>query len=370
MTPRAWAIAFWVGVLAVLVFALWLLSSILLPFAAGLILAYFLDPLVDQLEERRVPRGIATFVVLILSLMTFFLVLLLLVPLLQSQVVELIQRIPQIVAFAQRELDHMTQLLQEKLSPEDVAKLRDAVSAKVGDALGWVAALLQGVLTSSFAIVNVLSLVFITPVVTFFLLRDWDRMVAHVDEWVPRPHLATVREQARLIDQTLAGFVRGQATVCIVLAVYYAAALSLAGLEFGLTLGFITGLLTFIPFIGAATGAVLSIGLATAQFQSWSGVALVAGIFIIGQTVEGNVLTPKLVGDRVHLHPVWVIFALLAFGVIFGFVGVLLAVPLAAVAGVLVRFALSRYLRSGIYDPRNVQGPTPLDRRSGGGGFP
>jgi predicted PurR-regulated permease PerM len=241
VTPRVWAIAFWVGILAVLVFALWLLSSILLPFAAGLILAYFLDPLVDQLEMRRVPRGIASFIVLILSLLTFFLVLLLLVPLLQSQVVELIQRIPQIVAFAQRELDHLTQVLQQKLSPEDVSKLRDAVSAKVGDVLGLIASLLQRLLTSSFAIVNLLSLIFITPVVTFFLLRDWDRMVAHVDDWVPRPHLGTVREQARLIDQTLAGFVRGQATVCIVLAFYYAAGLSLAGLEFGLTLGFITG---------------------------------------------------------------------------------------------------------------------------------
>jgi predicted PurR-regulated permease PerM len=178
-----------------------------------------------------------------------------------------------------------------------------------------------------------------------------------------------VREQARLVDQTLAGFIRGQATVCIVLAVYYAAALSLAGLEFGLAVGFITGILTFIPFIGAATGAVLSIGLAMAQFQNWSGVALVAGIFIVGQTVEGNVLTPKLVGDRVNLHPVWVMFALLAFGAIFGFVGVLVAVPLAAVVGVLVRFALSRYLQSSLYDPRHVQGPTTLDRRSGGG-FP
>jgi predicted PurR-regulated permease PerM len=363
-------VAFWVGALAVLVLALWLLSSILLPFAAGLILAYFLDPLVDQLEEHRVPRGIAAFLVLVLSVMTFFLVLLLLVPLLQSQIIELVQRIPRIVAFAQRELDHVTQLLQEKLSPEDVAKLRDAVSAKVGDVLGWVAALLQGVLTSSFAIVNLLSLVFITPIVTFFLLRDWDRMVARVDECVPRPQLATVRAQARLIDETLAGFIRGQATVCIVLAVYYAAALSLAGLDFGLAVGFVSGLLTFIPFVGAALGGVLSIGLATAQFQTWTGVALVAGIFILGQTVEGNVLTPKLVGDRVHLHPVWVIFALLAFGALFGFVGVLLAVPLAAVGGVLVRFALSRYLQSSLYDPRNVQGPTPLDRRSGGGGLP
>lgn len=350
MTPRAQA-AFWAVVFGVFFLALYLLSSILLPFVAGFAIAYFLDPAADRLESLRLPRGLAAFLVLLVFLLTVVLVFLLLVPLVQGQVSDLVQRTPGLIGGAQRRLDQGMEALQAHLAPEDLQKLRDAVAGKLGDVFGWVARLLQTLLTSSFAIVNILSLVFITPVVSFFMLRDWDRMVALVDSWIPRRHIETVREQARLVDETMSGFLRGQGTVCLLMGVFYAAALTLAGLDFGLVLGLLIGLLTFIPFLGATAGAVLSIGLAAAQFDSWSRVAVVAAIFVAGQIVEGNVLTPKLVGERVNLHPVWVIFALLAFGALFGFVGVLLAVPLAAILGVLVRFALARYLASPLYDP-------------------
>jgi len=350
LTARAQAL-FWFGLLLAFFLGLYLLSAILLPFVAGFAIAFVLDPVVDRLETWRVRRSLATLIVLLFFLLTVVLVFLLLVPLLQGQVSDLVQRTPGLVHGAQHQADRLMQVLQEQLSAEDYQKLRDAVATKLGDAFGWIAKLLQSVLTSSLAIVNILSLVFITPIVSFFLLRDWDRMVAQVDEWVPRRHVATVREQAALVNETLAGFMRGQGAVCLTMGVYYAVALSLAGLDFGLVIGFLTGILTFIPFLGATTGAVLSIALAMAQFEHWTRVLVVVGIFVVGQTLEGNVLTPKLVGERVHLHPVWIMFALLAFGALFGFVGILLAVPVAAILGVLVRFALGQYLASPLYDP-------------------
>jgi predicted PurR-regulated permease PerM len=342
---------FWLGGIFVCGFALWLLSGILLPFAAGFAIAYFLDPLCDRLERLSLPRGAAALIVLIGFLLAVALVFLVLVPLLETQIVDLVQRLPKFVAAARGYLDSATGFFQARLSPEDFGKLRDAVGAKLGEAFSWVGQLLQGVVGGGLALFNILSLVFITPIVAFFLLRDWDRIVARIDGWLPRPHVETIRGQARLVDETLAGFIRGQATVCALMAIYYAAALSLAGLDFGLVIGLLVGILIFIPFLGGTIGAALAILLAIAQFSDWTSIAIVAGIFVVGQAIEGNVLTPKLVGERVNLHPVWVIFALLAFGNLFGLAGLLIAVPVAATLGVLTRFALSRYLASQLYNP-------------------
>ena len=196
------------------------------------------------------------------------------------------------------------------------------------------------------AALSLASLLVITPVVTFYLLRDWDHLVARVDSWLPRHYAGTVRVEVRKVDEILAGFVRGQSSVCVILALFYAIGLTLAGLNFGLVIGLVAGLLSFIPFVGSAVGFVASVGMALVQFDDWLRIGIVAAIFVIGQAVEGNFLTPKLVGDRVGLHPVWVIFALLAGGFLFGFVGVLLAVPVAAVVGVLTRFLMAQYLDS------------------------
>jgi predicted PurR-regulated permease PerM len=357
---------FWGGLLAVLGMALWLLDAILLPFAAGFAIAYFLDPLVNRLQSWSIPRGLAALLALLLFFLGIALVALILVPVLESQIGELVRRFPRFLAAAQRDLNLAMGLVQERLSPEDYAKVRDAVGARLGDAFAWIGRLLQEMLTSSIALFNLLSLVFITPIVAFFLCRDWERMLARIDAWLPRPHLATIREQARVIDQTLAGFIRGQATVCLLMGAFYAFALSLAGLDFGLVLGFLVGLLIFIPFLGGAIGATLAILLAVTQFDNWASVAIVAGIFVVGQSLEGNVLTPKLVGDRVHLHPVWVIFSLLAFGNLFGLAGLLVAVPVAAIIGVLVRFSLHQYLASPLYDPDTAHaGPSISPSASG-----
>jgi predicted PurR-regulated permease PerM len=237
--------------------------------------------------------------------------------------------------------------------------VRAAVGEKIGDAFSWFATLFQTMITSSFAILSILSLVVVTPVVAFFIMRDWHPMVAWVDADLPRDSVDTIRRLAGEIDQTLTGFIHGQALVCLILAVYYGTALSLCGLESALALGLLIGVLAIVPVAGVATGFALSVGLAALQYGTWTKVSVVCGIFICGQTVEANILTPKLVGDRIHLHPVWVIFALLAGGRLFGFLGVLVSVPAAAVIGVLVRFALDRYRHSTIYDPLQ---PNALDR--------
>lgn len=354
MTPgQRQQLFFWLGALVVFFLLLDLLSPILLPFVAGAAIAYFLHPVVSQLARWRVPRSLATVLALLLFVLALLLILALLVPLVQLQASELARRVPALVANAHQRLEQLIELAQQQLAAEDVAKLREMLGSAVADIAAWLARFLQSLLTSGLALANLLLLIFITPVVAFFLLRDWDRLVRHVDSWLPRQHLATIREQARLVDATLTGFVRGQLLVCLGVGIYYAVALTLIHLEFGLIIGILAGVLTFIPYVGFATGLVLALSLALLQFGTFSGMLWVIIVFAIGQVLESNVLGPKLIGQRVHLHPVWVIFALLAFGSVFGFLGVLLAIPAAAVIGVLVRFAHSRYLASPLYDPAN-----------------
>lgn len=348
----AWPVAvFWLGGIVLLGFVLYLVSDVLVPFGASFAIAYLLDPLCDRLEKLGVPRSLASLFVLLGFLLCFALVFLILVPVVESQILELVRRIPQFLDAAQREFTGLTALVQERLSPEDFARVRDAVGTRLGDAFSWSGRLLTRLVTGGLAVFNILSLVFITPIVAFFILRDWDRMIAAIDRLLPRRYAPTIREQARLIDATLAGFVRGQGLVCLIMGIYYATALSIAGLEFGLVLGLLIGILLIIPFLGSAIGGALAVLLAIMQFSSWSRVGIVAAIFVVGQTVEGNILSPRIVGERVNLHPVWVIFALLAFGSLLGFLGLIIAVPVAAIIGVLVRFAVHRYLESPLYDP-------------------
>ena len=363
VSARAYRLLFWVGLLPLVVFALGLVQGILLPFAVGFAIAYVLAPVVAWLERRGIRRNLGSLIVLVLFLIGLAGILVVLVPLVQGQIVELITRVPNLVRALQDQLGKMILLLQEHLPAEDVTKLRDLLGAKLAEVVTWLAGLVQGMITSSFAILNIVSLVVVTPIVTFFLLRDWDRMVAQIDSYLPRQSLETVRGQARIVSDTLVGFIHGQALVCLILAIYYGAALTVAGLTSGLALGLLIGVLAIIPILGAATGFILAISLATLQYGTLTEILVVIGIFAFGQLIEANVLTPKLVGDRIHLHPVWVIFALFAGGTLYGFVGVLIAVPAAAVIGVLARFALARYRRSSLYDAREPEPePEPASR--------
>lgn len=340
---------FWLIGLAVCLVLLYLLRGVLLPFVAGMAIAYFLDPLADRLERAGLSRMAATGVITAMFFLVVVLVLIILVPIIEDQVVSFAQKVPGYIDMLNQRLQPLLAEFKRHLSPRDIEKLRSSVGEYAGTAVTWALGMVRGVLTGSLAVVNVLSLVFITPIVTFYLLRDWDVMLAKVDHWLPREHAETIREQFRAINTTLSGFLRGQATVCLVLGTIYGLGLSLVGLDLGLLIGMGSGLFSFIPYLGSISGFVIGISLAFAQTGDWHLPAMVAGVFAVGQVLEGNVLTPKLVGDKVGLHPVWIMFALLAGGALFGFVGILLAVPVSAVIGVLVRFALKRYLQSPLY---------------------
>lgn len=341
--------AFWLVALVVLVLLMWLLSEILLPFVAGAAIAYLLTPFTDRVERWGLNRLVASLLIITLAVVIIILLVLLIAPVLGAQLSSFIGNIPGYVAKLQSVLSDQSRPWVQKLvgagfdSDKSIADL-------VTQGAGYLTTLLRSLWSGGRALISLFSLLVVTPVVAFYMLYDWHRMVATVDAWVPRRQRDTVRSLARQIDAAISGFVRGQTLVCLVLGIFYAVALTLTGLHFGLLIGLISGIITFIPYVGSLTGLVLAVGVAIAQFwPSWVPIAVVVGIFAVGQFLEGNVLAPRLVGDRVGLHPVWLMFALLAFGYLFGFVGLLVAVPLAATIGVLVRFALRRYLESSIY---------------------
>lgn len=343
-------VTIWAISLGVLVFALWVFSPILLPFIAGLVLAYFLDPVADQLQRLGVSRLLAAVLIVISSLLILVVGMVILVPVVTDQVGRFASDLPSIIqSLTQRFNDLAPQWMKTAVS-QSGTDVQGSVTQFAGKAAEWILSVLKTVLSGGLALVNLVSLIVITPIVAFYLLVDWDDMIAAVDGWVPREHAATVRALGREVNTAMAGFIRGQGTVCLLLGFFYAVALSFAGLKFGLAIGLLAGALTFIPYAGALIGGVLAIGVALVQFwpDFWP-IALVAAIFGLGQFLEGNFLSPKLVGKSVGLHPVWLMFALFAFGYAFGFVGLLLAVPLAAAAGVLVRFGLKQYLASRLY---------------------
>lgn len=340
---------FWLTGLVVFLGLLYVLSGVLTPFVTGLAVAYFLDPLADRLERRLKSRTAAT----ALILLTFFAVVtglgMALFPLLQAQVAGLVARIPEAVVAAHELLDPLVAQLQKNLGAEDIQKLKDGAGAFAGSAATWVIDVLKNLFLGGKAVVNALSLLFIMPIVAFFLLRDWDKLVGKVDELLPRTSAATIRKQFIKIDETIAGFVRGQATVCLCLGAIYAVGLTVVGLDFGLLIGLLTGVMAFVPYVGMLIGLTIAYAVALIQFSDLLPFILVGAVFAAGQTLDAAFLTPNLVGGRVGLHPVWIIFALMAGGAMFGFTGVLLAVPTAAVIGVLVRFSLERYRASTLY---------------------
>ena len=339
----------WIVGFAAAMFLVHLLSSILMPFVAGMAVAYFLDPVADWLEEKKLSRGIATTVILLAFFILVGILLMALFPLLQRQIVELVAMVPGIAENIRNEALPWLERMIADLPADTLDNIRDAAKEFAGRAVKWVSDVVANIWSGGLAFFNMLSLLVITPVVSFYLLRDWDLITAKIDSWLPRDAAPTIRKQFAEIDQTLAAFVRGQSTVCLLLGLIYGAGLTVVGLKSGLLVGLGAGFISFIPYLGAASGLVVGLGIAIFQFSEWTPIFVVAAIFLTGQTLESYVLTPRLVGDRVGLHPVWIIFALLAGGAVFGFTGVLLAVPVAAVIGVLTRFAIARYLDSPLY---------------------
>ena len=341
--------------------SLQLFASVLLPFVAAAVTAYFLDPPASRLTRAGVSRGVAALLMIVALMAIGLLFALLLYPLILAQIGILISRLPAYVGSIRSFATDVITHLQERLGPEFVdEKLRDLVAGQAGAMLAVLVTAISRVIGGGFALFNVMTLLLVTPVVAFYLLRDWPSIVSRIDGWLPRRYAGALRAQAREVDRILSAWLRGQAMCCIVLALFYATALSAAGLDLGLIVGLSAGALSFIPYVGTITGAVTSIGLAFAQFPTWPGVLTVVGVFGAGQILEAYVIYPRFLGDRVELHAVWVIFALFAGGAAFGFVGVLLAVPVAAVIGVLCRFWLHRYLLSQLYlEPPQQQEPPP-----------
>ncbi len=359
--PAKAQLVIWGATFAVLLGLLWLLGDVLLPYVTGGAIAYFLDPVADRLERLGMGRAAATTLIAVLALFVVLLLVLAIVPALLAQLAALANATPEIVRQLQGYLLERFPELGDSTSTirQTLASIAAAIQAKGGQIAGSLIGSVMGV-------VSALVFVLVVPVVAFYLLLDWDRMIARIDALLPRDHAPVIRRLAREIDAVLAGFVRGQLSVCIALGSFYALALVLAGLQFGLVVGAIAGAITFIPYVGSLVGGTLAIGLALAQFWGdWLHVGTVAAVFVAGQFLEGNILTPRLVGRSVGLHPVWLLFSLSAFGWGFGFVGMLVAVPAAAAIGVLARFGIERYSLSPLYAGRSPGAdgdPPPADR--------
>ncbi len=349
---------YWGVAAAVLLVILWFTGNVLMPFLVGAAIAYFLDPVADRLERLGLSRAMATTVITLLAILIFVVMALLVVPTLVNQAINLFAVAPEL---ARNFTDFLTDKFPALL--DEGSTLRSSINSVAATIQERGGQLLNTALASAASLINILILFVIVPVVAVYLLLDWDRMVAQIDSLLPRDHAPTIRRLARDIDRTLASFIRGMGTVCLILGTYYALALMLVGLQFGLVVGFIAGLVTFIPYLGAVLGGSLAIGLALFQFWGdWMSIGLVAAVFVLGQIVEGNFLTPKLVGDSVGLHPVWLILALSVFGSLFGFVGMLVAVPIAAALGVIARFGTEQYRESALYQGTDPAAPGRIEK--------
>lgn len=343
-------VLFWLAVAAVFLVALSVLSPVLLPFVAGLVIAYFLNPVVDRLSGAGLPRVVSTVLLLLVTTATLGLAVFMLLPPAIEQGRLLLEAMPS-------EADRLQGLLESSARdylgdryPQALESVNRAI-AGMTDALPALAGTIaQSLWSQGMAAFNFLSLMLVTPLVAFYALLDWPKLLAKIDSWLPRSNVGQIRMLAREIDQRVSAFIRGQGVVCLVLAAFYAACLSALGLRYGLFVGLLTGLFSFIPFAGWAMGLLTATGLAIVQYWPLvTPILMVVGVFLAGQALDASLLGPQIVGSKIGLHPVWLIFSLLVFSYLFGFLGLLVAVPVAAAIGVLVRFALETYMRSSMY---------------------
>jgi len=343
----------WIAFLTGLVLLLWIFRGILLPFVTGAALAYLLNPLVNRLQSFKFSRGWATTVVLLGVILVIVGLFVVFIPMLGAQIIGLLQRLPGYVGDLQGLIADWSPEINAWLGPERAAQFQASFNDLARQALGFIATLPAELVNIGLTGVSVIAFTVLTPVVAFYLLLDWEGMIRGLQDLLPKGSKDEINGILGDIDKSMAGVIRGQGGVLLIDAVYYATALSLLGLNFGLAVGIIGGLLSFVPFVGAVVGFGLSVGIAIVQFwpNYWM-VAAVCAVFLVWQFIEGNILYPKLVGGSININPVWLMFALLAFGALFGFVGLLLAVPLAAIVAVLIRFGVAKYKGSALYSGR------------------
>lgn len=332
------------GLLIVTGLIIYISKAVLLPFMMGLAIAYFLDPVADILEERKVPRGIAAALVLLLFFLIITGVLFAFWPIIKAQLSQVSTKIPETIATLGPWIDELIKSLNEKFGMELSDNTDGMVASAADKALSTLNQTVSSLLRSGMAVLNLLMLLLISPVVAFYLLRDWDLIVAQVNRLLPPAYASDIRQIMTNVDRVLAGFVRGQMLVAMCMGVMYAIGWSLIGLNFAILLGVLAGVLALIPFVGAVFAAILACLVAIGQYGFIPGeIGMVLLVYAVVQAVEGAVLTPKLVGDKVGLHPVWVLFAIFAGGEAMGFLGVLISVPVAAALAVLVRYWVTVY---------------------------
>jgi predicted PurR-regulated permease PerM len=343
-------IVFWIAMLVAFVAVLILLRGVLLPFVAGMVLAYLLNPLVSKIERLGLSRLLATLSIVIPVVVSIIVLLILTVPIIGRELYHFIDSLPIYVRRLHTLANSSSQPWVSKIIGEGLGEAEHSIGALTAQASEWFDTFLRSVWSGGQALISILSLAVVTPIIACYLLYHWNTMVVAIDDSVPPARRDTIRSLAREIDDTIGGFVRGQSALCLILAVFYAVALHLIGLEHGALIGFAAGVIGFIPYLGSLLGVIVSTCIAIAQFwPDWTLIWLVPAVFLIGQSLGDYVLAPYLVSRRVHLNPVWVIFALYVFGYLFGFAGLMIAVPLAAAIGVLVRFALRQYYASPLY---------------------
>jgi predicted PurR-regulated permease PerM len=340
----------WIAILAAVVVVAVLLHGILLPFVAGMVVAYLLDPLANRLERLGLNRLAATLAIMGVFILGVVVLVFLMAPVIVRELAYFVENFPLYVGQLQALASDPGRPWLRKIVSEGLSDAERSIGELPTLVAGWLDTTLRSVWSGGQALISVLSLAVVTPIVACYLIHDWNRMIAAADDLVPPAHRDTVRALAREIDDTIGGFVRGQSALCLILGAFYALALTLIGLRHGFLIGLAAGLISFVPYLGSLTGLVVATCVAIAQFwPNWTLIWLIPVIFFVGQLLADYVLSPYLVGRRVNLNPVWLLFALFAFGYLFGFVGLLIAVPLAAAIGVLVRFALRQYRASPLY---------------------
>lgn len=334
------------GVAIFMVFS-YFFSGILFPFMAAFILAYVLNPGVERLESLGCPRVVLALISVLILLLAIGGLLFGVVPFLKDQLIYLVKNFP---SYTHRIYQILMPHFEKFSQWEGGVDFQSKLSTYVGDIVSWGIKIILNILTGSFVLANILSLVVITPILVFYLLRDWKILLKHIEHNLPRSYRQTVLSLARDMNRALGGYVRGQSLVCLCLAIVYGAGLSLVGLEHGIIIGGISGVLAFVPYIGFIISFTVALGIALAQFSQLQSVGMVIGVYALGQILEATIFTPKLVGDRIGVHPVWIIFTLLAGGSVFGFFGVLFALPMAAIVAVGVRAVMGYYRKSAYYN--------------------
>jgi predicted PurR-regulated permease PerM len=355
----------WVGMLAAIALLVVLLHKILLPFVAGIALAYLLNPVVNRLERLGLNRAVAALGIISVFIIGVGVLMVLAIPIIGEEVATFIDKLPGYIGQLQAFATDPSRPWLRKIIGQGVNEAQKSLGELATLGANWIPSVLRSLWSDSQALISIFSLLVVTPIVTFYLLNDWDGLIAAIDLSVPVAQRETVRTLSREIDDTLAGFLRGQGTICLILALYYASGLRLIGLNHGILIGLAAGLVSFIPYLGSLIGLALSLCVVVLQFwPGWTLIPVVLGIFVAGEAIADYALAPYLIASRINLNPVWVMFAIAAFSYLFGFVGLLIAVPLAAAIGVVIRFAMRQYQVSQLEPAAVIGAPEPSRKKT------